>query len=84
MNVPQYVNTFRIRDACRMLEETDVPITGIVFEVGFTTKSNFNREFQRVTGLSPSAWREKARQHETDTEAEGEKADYPSTKGKVA
>ncbi|NIZ13564.1 AraC family transcriptional regulator [Phaeobacter sp. HF9A] len=84
MNVPQYVNTFRIRDACRMLEETDIPITGIVFEVGFTTKSNFNREFQRVTGLSPSAWREKARQHESDTEAEGEKSDYPSTKGKVA
>lgn len=66
MNVPQYVNTFRIRDACRMLEETDIPITEIVFEVGFTTKSNFNREFQRVTGLSPSAWREKARQHETE------------------
>lgn len=28
-----------------------------MFEVGFLTKSNFNREFLRVTGKSPSAWR---------------------------
>ena len=29
----------------------------IMFEVGFLTKSNFNREFLRVTGKSPSACR---------------------------
>lgn len=63
MNVPQYVNTFRIQDACRILESTDMPVTSIVFEVGFTTKSNFNREFQRVTGLTPSDWRNRARAH---------------------
>jgi AraC-like DNA-binding protein len=60
MNVPKYVNTFRIRDACRILEETDMPVTEVIFAVGFTTKSNFNREFQRVTGLNPSAWRSRA------------------------
>jgi len=60
MNVPKYVNEFRIKDACRILEETDMPVTEIVFAVGFTTKSNFNREFQRITGLSPSAWRSRA------------------------
>lgn len=60
MNVPQYVNTFRIQDACRILESTDMPVTSVVFEVGFTTKSNFNREFQRVTGLTPSEWRNRA------------------------
>ncbi|PRY76678.1 AraC-like DNA-binding protein [Yoonia maritima] len=61
MNIPQYVNSFRIQDACRILEETDTPVTEIVFEVGFTTKSNFNREFHRVTGFTPSAWRARAR-----------------------
>ncbi|WP_130401963.1 AraC family transcriptional regulator [Thalassococcus sp. S3] len=61
MNVPQYVNTFRIKDACRILEETDMPVTEIVFAVGFTTKSNFNREFQRVTGVNPSEWRTRSR-----------------------
>lgn len=61
MNVPQYVNVFRIREACRMLEETDMPVTEIVFAVGFTTKSNFNREFLRVTGRNPSQWRRAVR-----------------------
>ncbi len=60
MNVPKYVNSYRIRDACRLLEETDIPVTEVIFAVGFTTKSNFNREFHRVTGLSPSAWRSRA------------------------
>jgi AraC-like DNA-binding protein len=57
INVSQYVNEFRISDACRRLAETDESITQIMFEVGFLTKSNFNREFLRVTGKSPSARR---------------------------
>lgn len=57
VGVPQYVNTYRIRDACRLLEKTDLPITEISFTVGFTTKSNFNREFSRIKGVSPSEWR---------------------------
>jgi AraC-like DNA-binding protein len=57
INVSQYVNEFRIGDACRRLAETDDSIMQIMFEVGFLTKSNFNREFLRVTGKSPSAWR---------------------------
>ena len=28
-----------------------------MFDVGFSTKSNFNREFRRVTGMSPRQWR---------------------------
>jgi len=58
MSVPQYVNTFRILEACERLKKTDAPITDIIFEVGFLTKSNFNREFLRIVGMSPSAWRE--------------------------
>jgi AraC-like DNA-binding protein len=62
MNVSQYVNEHRIADACRRLSETDEPITQILFEVGFQTKSNFNREFLRLTGRSPSAWRAERKQ----------------------
>ena len=57
LNVSQYVNEHRIADACRRLSDTDLPITQILFEVGFQTKSNFNREFRRVTGKNPSDWR---------------------------
>lgn len=56
-NVSQYVNDFRIASACRLLDSADVPITSIVYDVGFLTKSNFNREFRRVTGMNPTGWR---------------------------
>jgi AraC-like DNA-binding protein len=45
-NVSQYVNEHRIAAACRLLAETDRPVATIIFEVGFQTKSNFNREFR--------------------------------------
>ncbi|PZM07673.1 helix-turn-helix domain-containing protein [Rhizobium tubonense] len=58
MSVSQYVNNYRIDEACRLLAATDEPVTQIVFESGFLSKSNFNREFLRVTGTSPTAWRQ--------------------------
>ncbi|PYB76992.1 helix-turn-helix domain-containing protein [Rhizobium wuzhouense] len=57
MSVSHYVNNHRIAEACRLLADTDMPVTRILFEAGFMTKSNFNREFLRVTGESPSDWR---------------------------
>lgn len=56
-NVSQYINDFRIAEACRLLRETDMPVTTAMFESGFQTKSNFNREFRRVTTQSPANWR---------------------------
>jgi len=58
-NVSQYVNEFRIAEACQLLDETDKSVTEIMFEVGFQTKSNFNREFRRITDLTPVQWRQR-------------------------
>lgn len=57
MNVSQYVNGFRIRDACERLATTEDGILQISIDVGFASKSNFNREFYRSTGQTPSDWR---------------------------
>ncbi len=57
ISVSHYVNNHRITEARRLLSETDMPVTRILFEAGFMTKSNFNREFLRVTGENPSDWR---------------------------
>jgi AraC-like DNA-binding protein len=57
-SVSQFVNGFRIRDATRMLESSDQTILQISLAAGFMTKSNFNREFARVTGQTPSKWRQ--------------------------
>jgi AraC-like DNA-binding protein len=57
-NVSQFVNTVRVNEACRLLAKTAQPVTAIMFDSGFQTKSNFNREFLRVTGKTPREWRQ--------------------------
>lgn len=57
VSVSQYVNAYRVNRACELLRDTAEPITRIMLEAGFGTKSNFNREFQRVAGMTPSAYR---------------------------
>jgi len=56
-NVSQWVNEQRVKAACELLKKSDDSVTTIMEAVGFMTKSNFNREFKRVTGTTPSAWR---------------------------
>jgi AraC-like DNA-binding protein len=54
-NVSRYINAARIRNAQRMLKQGK-SITEAMLASGFNTKSNFNREFLRVSGQSPSEW----------------------------
>jgi AraC-like DNA-binding protein len=61
-NVSQIVNEYRVADAKQRLETTRDPITLIMLDVGFGTKSNFNREFLRVTGATPSRYRSACRE----------------------
>ena len=56
-NVSQVVNEYRIAEAQSLLHKTEKPVTEIMFECGFQTKSNFHREFLRVTGMGPRAYR---------------------------
>lgn len=55
-NVSRHVNGYRIRHACKLLSEGH-SVTAAMLASGFNTKSNFNREFLRVTGETPSAVR---------------------------
>lgn len=56
-NVSRYVNSWRIRHACKLIEE-GASVTVAMLESGFNTKSNFNREFLRETGVPPSQWKQ--------------------------
>jgi AraC-like DNA-binding protein len=57
INVSQYINLFRVMEAAFLLKTTDCSVTEVIYDVGFNTKSNFNREFKRIVGISPSDWR---------------------------
>jgi AraC-like DNA-binding protein len=54
-NVSRYINKARISHAQDQLAEGKT-VTTAMLSSGFNTKSNFNREFLRITGQSPSDW----------------------------
>ena len=54
-NVSRYINKYRITHACCALEAGE-NVTNTMLASGFNTKSNFNREFLRITGQTPSQW----------------------------
>ena len=55
----QYVTRRRVEWAKCRLRKADVRVTEVAYEVGFGSLSQFNRSFQQLTGVSPSAWRQK-------------------------
>lgn len=57
LNVSQFVNEHRIAHAAEALADGDRTIAEVMQAAGFRTKSNFNREFKRVTGESPMDYR---------------------------
>jgi AraC-like DNA-binding protein len=51
------VNAARAGRADELLRHTDVSITRIAAELGYSTPANFSRAFRNATGLNPSALR---------------------------
>lgn len=57
MSLTAYVSGRRIALAQRILRETSRRVSEIAFEIGFQSLSQFNRNFRRITGQSPTAYR---------------------------
>ncbi len=56
-NFFDFVNTFRIEEYKRMLvlpKYKNYTLLGVAFEVGFNSKSAFNRSFKKITNITPS------------------------------
>ncbi|MEM9867757.1 MAG: helix-turn-helix domain-containing protein [Bacteroidota bacterium] len=59
-NFYQYVNDYRIIEACRFLKEKGYySIDAIAYEVGFQSRSSFFAAFKKKMGSTPSKYREK-------------------------
>ncbi len=56
-NFSRLINSYRIAYAQKALLTSQLPVTEIMFEAGFLSKSSFNTEFRRVTGQTPSQFR---------------------------
>lgn len=64
MTPVEYINWVRIKTACDELKKTNDSIGDIAVRTGFTTLSTFNRNFQKVMGISPHEWRKNPEHYE--------------------
>ncbi len=64
----QYVTELRLEYASTLLASTNLPITQVCFEVGYSSLGSFSDLFRRKMGLSPMAYR-RAQQLERPSDA---------------
>lgn len=57
ITLSEYLERYRIKQARRLLETTDLPVTRVALEVGFFDSSYFGRVFRREVGVTPVAYR---------------------------
>ena len=57
---PAYLNELRVARVCRLLAETDATVTEIALSCGFDSMANFDQQFSRLHGCSPSSYRQNA------------------------
>lgn len=56
--VSDYVMRLRIGEACALLSGSSRPIAHIAGDVGYASLANFNRQFLRLKGMTPRAYRQ--------------------------
>lgn len=57
--INEYINSLRVEEAKRQLDAGGSKIIDIAFSVGFENSVTFNRVFKKITGQTPSEYREK-------------------------
>lgn len=56
-NFNQFLNNYRINEACKKLKETRTPISSIALDVGYGSLSSFNKAFKERYNITPSDFR---------------------------
>lgn len=64
MSVPQYINSYRIKEAIRILSNPsdNTPLKAIAIDLGFNSMSTFYKLFQSSVGMTPSLYRKKVQE----------------------
>ena len=55
----EYLTNYRIKQACYLLEHSDLSITAIANSVGFDNSLYFSKTFHKKKGISPKEYRQK-------------------------
>ena len=62
----QYINHKKIEQAQLLLLTQDCSVKEIAYSLSFTDNSYFNRLFRKITGISPSKYRESTKYPNTN------------------
>lgn len=54
----EILDKVRFDRACRTLADTELPIKELAYDLGYSGPNNFIRAFKRMSGLTPTAYRE--------------------------
>lgn len=54
----EYLTDFRMKQACYLLEHSDLSITAIAISVGFDNSLYFSKTFHHINGISPREYRQ--------------------------
>lgn len=57
MKPVDYINLVRIKNACDLIRNEDLSMNDVGIRVGYLTPSSFNRNFKRLTGMTPHQWK---------------------------
>lgn len=57
----QFINTYRVTYAQKLMKETDKKMPEIWLTSGFANETSFFRTFKTVTGMTPNEWKAKAK-----------------------
>lgn len=63
----EYLQITRVMNAKRLFMETDMNVTQVAMQTGFSNLTHFNRVFRSISGETPSSYRRKCRQLEKET-----------------
>jgi len=63
ISLKQYILQIKMERAKASLSETTEPVCQIAFQLGFSDSHNFSNAFRKITGLSPSEYRDSYNKH---------------------
>lgn len=56
-----FVNRYRVAEACKILTESDNKVLAVAFDSGFNSRSTFSAAFKKHMGVTPSEFRKQNR-----------------------
>jgi AraC-like DNA-binding protein len=72
-----FLTEYRIGQACKMLQQEEISISEVAFQVGFGNLSNFNRKFKELNGCTPKEFKHKQQKNnKADSLTNREPASY--------